>query len=79
MEQSMPNPTATQQEIKNELSREVGIDNAIEVKVDANGVAKLLGPVQSGEEEQEAVDAAKSVPGVTKVKDDLRVLPSYTP
>jgi osmotically-inducible protein OsmY len=78
-EQPMTDPTAIQSQIQNKLDRVLSPDDQIEVKVDANGVVALLGDVESGGEEKVAVDAAKSTPGVTQVKDDLRVMPFYAP
>lgn len=78
-EQPMTDMTATQQEIQNKLSRAESSGDQIEVKIDANGVVKLLGDVDSDGQEKTAVDVAKSVPGVTQVQNDLRVSPTFTP
>jgi osmotically-inducible protein OsmY len=78
-EEPVTTSTETQQQIQDNLSRVRSVSDQIEVKVDPNGVVKLLGDVESSGEEKAAVDAAKSIPGVTQVKDDLRVMPIQTP
>lgn len=47
--------------------------NDIKVETDSDGLVELSGTVHSKEEARKAVKLAKSVKGVTSVKDELKV------
>jgi osmotically-inducible protein OsmY len=71
--------TTVQQAVQKKLSQSTSGSDQIEVNVDPNGVVSLTGFVGSDAEKTLAVQAAQSIPGVTDVHEDLRVVPIYLP
>lgn len=62
--------------LKTKVKDQLGTDPAfanIEVSAKDNGEVKLKGKVASDEDRKRAVQAAEAIPGVTKVKDKLKV------
>jgi hypothetical protein len=69
------NPVAVQEDINRQIKQFMTVLNNIDVEVDAYGVVRLSGFVTSDEERDQAIRLAKRTPGVTAVREDLRVMP----
>jgi len=65
----------TAAQIKSKLVSEVGASTLTSIDVNVtNGVATLSGPVHSAEESRRIESAARSVPGVSDVRNSLQVI-----
>jgi hypothetical protein len=64
-------------QVKSKLATEVGLSTVANISVNStNGVVTLAGQVDSADAKAKAVAAAKSVPKVVRVIDDLQVASS---
>lgn len=82
---SSPNSRATGQvlddaaitaRVKTEIAQVAGLGEAASINVDTyRGVVSLAGFVNNTEQVQSAVQAARRVPGVTEVKNNLQIKP----
>ncbi len=62
--------------VKTEIAQSGGLGEAAAINVDTyRGVVSLAGFVNSHEEAAKAVEAARKVPGVTSVKNNLQIKP----
>ena len=71
-------PTADERELKRAVDRalgEAGVDTAFVSAVVTNGVVHLWGGVNTRQEKEAAGVAARSVPGVKDVQDEIGVFP----
>lgn len=62
--------------VKTKIAQTQGVGDALAINVDTyRGVVSLAGFVDNAEQARLAVEAARSVPGVTNVKNNLQIKP----
>ncbi len=82
LNQIVVKPTVTPTEVKNKITQELernALIDAAGIEVETEGsIVNLKGKVRNWSELREAVNAAWSVPGVSRVNNQLRIKPYYS-